>query len=714
MTSQAFPTDEPAVVTCGLPYANGDLHVGHLRTYVSGDALARALRRLGQDVAFVCGSDMHGTPIAVNAAKEGVSPGEFALSYHQQYEETFPQFNVEFDNYGHTHDETNTELTQEIVRTLDERGHVYEKEIKVAWDPEAEQPLPDRFVEGTCPYCGEKARGDECDEGCGRHLEPGEVEAPVSTITGNAAEYRDREHKFFRVSEFQAYLSNFLDRLEGTANARNQPREWVEGELQDWCITRDMDWGIDYPGEAADDLVLYVWVDAPIEYAASTKQYSQRVGADTYDWEAVWRDRAGAYDDGPEAAPAGGEIVHVIGQDIIQHHTVFWPAMLRGAGFNEPRAVMACGFVNLAGEAFSTSRNRAVWADDYLEAGLDPDLFRYQIITGSEFTADVNFSWDALQERTNNDLVGVLGNFLYRSLLFAQRNYDGTPDAEVSDEVTTRIEAHLDDVRAAVNDYSVRGLGDAPVELARFGNEYIQRHEPWKLVDEVPEEARQVIRDCVQLAKACAVLMQPVLPEKAVRLWAQLGEPGSVHETALEDALAAPPAEFDEPDELFERIEDETVEALNDQLAERVAAAETDNPNDGADEPDDGADEPDDAADAGPSREFEPLADERVSFDDFEALDIRVGEILSAEAIEGADKLVHLEVDLGAETRGIVAGIKQLHDLDALPGTRVVVLANLEKAELFGVESNGMVLAAGEEADLLTTHGDAPPGTKIR
>ena len=381
--------------------------------------------------------------------------------------------------------------------------------------------------------------------------------------------------------------------------------------------------------------------------------------------------------------------------------------MLRGAGFNEPRAVMACGFVNLAGEAFSTSRNRAVWADDYLEAGLDPDLFRYQIITGSEFTADVNFSWDALQERTNNDLVGVLGNFLYRSLLFAQRNYDGTPDAEVSDEVTTRIEAHLDDVRAAVNDYSVRGLGDAPVELARFGNEYIQRHEPWKLVDEAPEEARQVVRDCVQLAKACAVLMQPVLPGKAARLWAQLGESGSVHETALEDALAAPPAEFDEPDELFERIEDETVEALNDQLAERVAAAETDKPADGADEPDD-------AADAGPSREFEPLADERVSFDDFEALDIRVGEILSAEAIEGADKLVHLEVDLGVETRGIVAGIKQLHDLDALPGTRVVVLANLEKAELFGVESNGMVLAAGEEADLLTTHGDALPGTKIR
>jgi methionyl-tRNA synthetase len=711
MTRTPFPTDEPAVVTCGLPYANGDLHVGHLRTYVSGDALSRALRRLGQDTAFVCGSDMHGTPIAVNAAEEGVSPEEFASSYHEQYEETFPRFNVEFDNYGHTDDETNTELTRDIVRTLDERGYVYEKEIKVAWDPENDQPLPDRFVEGTCPYCGERARGDECDEGCGRHLEPGEVEEPVSTISGNPAEYRDREHKFFRVSEFQAYLSNFLDRLEGTANAQNQPREWVEGDLQDWCITRDMDWGIDYPdvdGEGADDLVLYVWVDAPIEYAASTKQYSERVGADTYDWEAVWKDRAGALEAGPDAAPEGGEIVHIIGQDIIQHHTVFWPAMLRGAGFNEPRAVMACGFVNLAGKAFSTSRNRAVWAEDYLDAGFHPDLFRYQIITGSEFTADVNFSWDALQERTNNDLVGALGNFLYRSLLFAHRNYGGTPDVDVSEEVAAEIEGAVDDVREAVNDYSVRGLGDAPVDLARFGNEYIQRHEPWKLVDESPAEAEQVIRDCVQLAKACAVLMQPVLPGKAEALWDQLGEAGSVHGTTVEDALAAPPAEFGEPAELFDRIEAETVEALNEQLEERADAAA-----DAGDESDAEADA-DDEATADEPVDLEPLAEERISFDDFQALDVRVGVVEAAEGIEGADDLARLEVDIGHETRQVVAGIKRLHDLDALPGKKVVVVANLEKAELFGVESNGMVLAAGEEADLLTTHGDAEPGTKIR
>ena len=691
-----FPTDAPAVVTCGLPYANGDLHVGHLRTYVSGDAYSRALDRLGQNVAFVCGSDMHGTPIAVNAAEEGVDPETFAMQYHEQYEETFPKFNIEFDNYGHTHDETNTEMTRSFVRSWIDGDHVVEKEIEVAWDEEADQPLPDRFVEGTCPYCGETARGDECDEGCQRHLEPGEIEDPISTITGNPAEYRTRPHKFLRLSDFQEYLQGFLDRLEGTENAQNQPREWIEGELQDLCITRDMDWGVDYPGEGEEELVLYVWVDAPIEYASSTKQYTEQVGADEYDWEAVWKNH------GTETEPDGGEIVHIIGHDIIQHHTVFWPAMLRGAEFNEPRAVMACGFVNLAGEAFSTSRNRAVWADDYVESGLHPDLYRYHIITGSEFTADVNFSWDGLQERVNSELVGTLGNFCYRSLLFAERNYDGTPDATVSDEVEREIQSAMDDFRTAVNDYRVRGLGRAPVELAKFGNEYIQRHEPWKLTDDDPEKAAQVIRDCVQLSKAIAVLIEPVLPGKAEELWTQLDEDGSVHEATLEAARTAPPAEFDDPSELFEGIEDDRVEELNRQLEERVAAAEdeetaTETETDDSETPD-----------------LEPVADDRVSFEEFKELDLRIGKVLSAEPIEGADKLAKLEVDIGVETRQIVAGIKQLHDLGSLPGTRIVVVANLERSELFGVESNGMLLAAGDEADLLTTHEDADPGTKVQ
>ena len=688
MSHESFPTENPAVVTCGLPYANGDLHVGHLRTYVGGDAYARALEKLGQATAFVSGSDMHGTPVAVNAWREGVSPEEFALRHHEKYAETFPKFDVEFDNYGHTREETNVELTQDFVRELDDGGHIYEKEIEVAWDPEEDQPLPDRYVEGTCPYCGEHARGDECDEGCGRHLEPGEIENPTSVITGNPAEYRTREHEFLRLSEFQDYLGEFIDRLDGTANARNQPREWIEGKLQDWCITRDLDWGIEYPGE--EDLVLYVWVDAPIEYVASTKQYSERVDTDGYDWEEVWQDE--------------GEIVHVIGRDIIQHHTVFWPAVLHGVGYNEPRSVMASGFVNLDGKGFSTSRNRAVWADDYLDEGFDTDLYRYYVTTGTGFQQDVDFSWERFAERVNGELVGTLGNFCYRSLLFAHRNYDGTPDSEVSAAVEERIEGAIEDFGDGVDDYSVRAIGQAPVELAQFGNEYIQGHEPWKLDD--PERGT-VIRDCVQLVKAIAVLAEPVMPSTAERLWSQLGESGSVHDATLDAALDAPSANFDAPEELFEKIDDDRVAELNEELEAQIAAASEDGADDTADEA--GSD---DAAE--PAVDLPALADERIGFEAFQDLDIRVGEIELAEGIEGADDLARLEVDLGVETRQVVAGIKQLHGLDELPGTRVVVLANIEKNELFGVESNGMVLAAGEDADLLTTHADSVPGTKIR
>jgi len=687
MSHEEFPTDDPAVVTVGLLYANGPMHIGHLRGYVTGDVVARALRTLGQETAFVCASDMHGTPVAVNAEREGKDPETYAMEWHERNAATYPEYNIEFDYYGHTREDANWERSQAFVRAWEDGGHVVDKEIQVAWDPELDQPLPDRYVEGTCPYCGAHARGDECDEGCQRHLEPGEIEDATSVVSGNPAEYRNREHKFLRLSDFQEYLGAFIDRLEGTENARNQPREWIEGELEDLCITRDMDWGIPYPDDD-EDRVLYVWVDAPIEYVSATKVYAEREGVD-FDWEQVWKD-------------GDGEIVHVIGKDIIQHHTVFWPSMLKGAGYNEPRAVAATGFVTLDGKGLSTSRNRAIWADEYLEEGFHPDLMRYYVTTAGGAQQDVDFSWDRFAERVNSELVGDVGNFLYRSLLFAHRNYDGTPDADVSDEVRERIEDAVDEYADAVNDYSVKALGDVTLELARFGNEYIQRNEPWKLVDDDPDRAARVIRDCVQLSKAIAVLFEPLAPGKAAELWAQLEEDGDVAEATLDDALAAPPDTFGEPAELFEGVEDERVEELNEKLAEKVEAA------------DDGAGSETDEGTAGEADDMEPIADERVSFEAFQDLDLRVGRIEAADPIEDSDDLVVLEVDIGVETRQVVAGIKQLHDVEDLPGTNCILVANLEKAELFGRESDGMVLAAGEQADLLTTHGDAAVGERIR
>ena len=710
MSHEPLPTDRPAVVTCGLPYANGALHVGHLRSYVAGDLYARALRRVGQQTAFVSGSDMHGTPVAVNAAEEGVEPRAFALEYHEQYETTFPEFNVEFDQYGHTDDQTNRAMTTDLVGTWIENDHIHEQEIEVAYDPQADTFLPDRYIEGTCPHCGELARGDECDEGCGRHLEPGEVETPRSTLTDNPAEYRSREHKFLRLADFQSYLQSFLDRLEGSDRARSQPREWIEGELKDLCITRDIDWGVEYPGE--EPLVLYVWVDAPIEYVSATKQYSERVGADSYDWEQVWlpdgERRTGAWDE--DWADQSGEITHIIGKDIIQHHTVFWPAMLRAAGFNEPRAVLATGHVGIAGQALSTSRGRAVWAQEYLDAGFHPAPFRYYILTGAGFEQDVDFSWDRFADRVNSELVGTLGNFWYRALLFAHRNYDGTPAAALSQTVRERIEAAVDRFETAVREYDIRALAEVGVELSRFGNEYIQQHEPWNLISDDPDRAAQVVRDCVQLAKAAAVLTQPVMPEKARALWAQLGEPGDIETVGLSAALAPPPAEFGAPEELFAGVEDETVERLEATLAERVGMTgetETDTDTDT-----DAAESGEESGEA--ATDVDALVEDRVSIEAFGELDLRVGRIETAEPIEGADELVRLKVDIGLERRQVVAGLKQLHDVDELPGSRVVLAANIEKAELFGHESNGMVLAAGDQADLLTTHENAPLGARIR
>ena len=666
MTSRPYPTDAPTVVTCGLPYANGDLHIGHLRSLVSADILNRALQNIGQDAIYVCGSDMHGAPVTVNAEAEGLEPVEFAHQWHERFQELFPAFDIDFDNYGHTDDATNTEQTVEIVQTLIDNGHIAEREIEVAWDAIADQALPDRYVEGTCPYCGADARGDECDEGCGRHLEPGEIEDPVSAVTGNPAEYRTREHKFFLVSEFADVLTDFLDDVEGTDNARNQPRQWIEEGLQDWCITRDMDWGISYPGE--EDLVLYVWVDAPIEYISSTIQYAERNPA--YDWEAPWR--------------GDGDVVHIIGRDIIQHHTIFWPAMLHAADFNLPRAVCAHGFITLDGQGLSTSRDRAIWAQEYLDTGFDPDLLRFFLTTTSGLQQDIDFTWEKFADRTNGELVGTLGNFLYRSLLFAQREFDGTPSTDVSEAIEDRIEDAMDDYVTAVNAYNIRAIGMIPVELAQFGNEYIQQHEPWNLVDDDPDAAATVIRDCVQLARAIAVLGAATMPGTMAQLWEELGEEGSLASQTIDQCLAAPPESFDAPSELIEQIESDTVDSLTEELAARMQPE----------------DEP---------TEMEAI-DERISFESFEDLDLRVGEIIEAAPIDGADELMRLQVDIGVETRQIVAGIQQHYQADELPGTRVIVLANLEPATLFGVESDGMVLAAGEQADLLTTVRDADPG----
>ena len=352
-------SNKTVLVTCGLPYTNGPCHLGHIRTYVPGDFYVRYLRRTGENVVFVCGSDNHGTPVVVSAEEAGVSPRSLAEKYHTHFFETFRRMDVIFDHFGMTDDPENHHRTRSIMQSLLDKGYIYPQTVSQSYCTKCRRFLPDRYVEGICPFCGTPARGDECDQGCGRHLEPGEIREPSCMICGTPAESREQEHYFFKLSEFRDFLLDYLGDLKGTSNARNYSIGWVKDELRDWCVTRTLDWGIKFPGR--DDLVVYVWVDAPVGYIAFTEEWAEKTG---HDWKQFWCDN-------------DTRITHFIGGDIIYHHCIFWPALLKGAGYTIPYSVVASGMVKVDDHKFSKSRGYVVWTnEDYLDRGLSPDYLR--------------------------------------------------------------------------------------------------------------------------------------------------------------------------------------------------------------------------------------------------------------------------------------------------------------------------------------------------
>lgn len=667
----------PILVTCGLPYANGPCHLGHLRTYVPADIFVRGMRRMGKEVLFVCGSDAHGTPIVVNAEAKGTTPKELVARYHRHFDEVFKGMGVDFDFFGDTDDPASHNRTQEIVRSLMEKGYVYPKEIELAYCPRCERFLPDRYVEGECPYCGKPARGDECDQGCGRHLEPGEIKNAVCKICGGKADYRTQTHYFFKLSRFKNFLLDYLATLGGTASARNYALEWVRQELKDWCITRNMSWGIQFPGHS--DLVVYVWVDAPIGYIAFTEEWCARNNAD---WQRYWKDEA--------------KIIHFIGGDIVYHHCIFWPAMLKGAGYTLPSAVVASGMLKIDDKKFSKSRGYVIWVkDDYLDRGLHPDLLRYYLASYTSHNKEVNFAWKIFAEKVNTELVGAFGNFINRALTFAARNFDEkVPEGNLDPGVTEKIEQTLKEATSSIEEYEFKKAVDSVMALADFGNIYFQSHEPWKLIKVDEGKAGSVLRSCLQIAKALVVLMQPVMPSKMEDAWKQLGLEGRAYERPFQEALV--PLEsgqpLGKPEILFSKMEEAAVKDLDRIFRERIREAES-------------------------KERVKPVEKrELISFDLFQSLDLRVGEIKAAERIKGSDKLLKLAVDIGGETRQVVAGIAQNYNCETLVGMQVVVLANLEPAKLFGIESQAMLLAADAsgKAVLLRPAERVETGTKVR
>ena len=661
---------KPLLVTCGLPYTNGPCHIGHLRTYVPADFYVRYMRRSGEEVVFVCGSDNHGTPIVISAEQEGSTPRALSERYHQHFNDTFRRMEVIFDRFGMTDDPMNHETTRSIVQRLIENGYVYAKTVSQSYCPKCKRFLPDRYVEGTCPHCGAVARGDECDQGCGQHLEPGEIKDAVCKICGTKAEYREQEHYFFRLSAFRDFLLDYLPNLRGTATARNYALGWVKELLHDWCITRTLDWGVKFPGR--DDLVVYVWVDAPIGYISFTKEWAETADAD---WKNYW-----CGDD--------TRVTHFIGGDIIYHHCIFWPALLKGAGYGLPYAVVASGMVTIEGKKFSKSRGNVVWAnDDYLDRGLPADYLRYYLLSYTSHTKELDFSWKVYAERVNSEIVGTLGNFIYRTMYFAGKEFSGVPDLAPRPVVIDEIARSLSVVDALMQDYDFKNAVDAMMALASFGNSYIQSNAPWKLIKEDRGAAEQAIADCLQIVKALILIFQPLMPDAMQRAWTMLGYDDDVADHPIAEATEPMKAHtLPEPAPLFAKIDEAQVRDFETVLAARVERAKEN------------------------SEKKSPV----VSIEEFENLDIRVAKVVSAEPIKGSKKLYKLIVDLGGEKRQVVSGIAGFYAPDELVGKDVALIANLAPAKIFGVESRGMILAAGDEASLLVPLRPVRPGTKVR
>jgi len=659
------------LVTCGLPYANGKAHIGHLRTYVPADIYVRYLRMLGEDVIFVCGSDCHGTPIVVNAEKEGIQPRELVDKYHQHFEKVFRSVDIEFDYFGRTDSEEHHRRTADIVEKLIENNYIYPKKIELAYCPECKRFLPDRYVEGTCPYCGETARGDECDQGCGRYLEPGEILNPKCKVCGNDAVFREQKHFFFKLNSFKDFLINYLDEVRGTENALNYAKQWVRGELRDWCITRNLKWGVKFPGE---DLVVYVWVDAPIGYITFTKKACEKLGKD---WEGIWLD----------GSDSNSGIIHFIGLDIVYHHCIFWPAMLKGSGYSLPKGIVASGMVKVDGKTFSKSRGYVVWLEeDYLRSGFSTDFLRYYLANYTSHQKDLNFSWELFKDKVNNELIATFGNLIYRVFHFAWKNFKEINIEEVDDEVGDKIAQTEKNIIKNIHEWEFKMVSDAFMELATFGNNYFQAKKPWELIKEDEEECRRVLASCLHLARALLIYAYPVIPRTAEKMGEFIGL--DFKDIKLEDARKiAGNIILKKPKLPFEKIEDEKIELMEKSMHDRIVKAE----------------------------QGENMS-KFIGIEDLKKFDLRIGRIIEAEKVKKSKKLLKLQVDLGEETRQIVAGIAEEYSPEDVVGKLVPVIVNMKPAKLMGVESQGMIMAAdvGGKPVLIHPDKDVSPGSGIR
>lgn len=692
---------ERTTVTAALPYANGPLHIGHIAgAYLPADIYVRCLRARGKDVLFICGSDEHGAAITMRAMKEGTTPRAIVDKYHALMGEAFHDFGIRFDIYHRTSSALHVETSQQFFLQLHANGAFTEQEEQQYYDEVAGQFLADRYIKGTCPVCSNtEAYGDQCEK-CGSALSPKDLKDPRSALSGGKPVLKPTTHWYLPMERSQNWVDRWINTGELDGAVQHDAGEWkpqVLGQCNSWlkdglrprAMTRDLNWGVPVPLPGAEGKVLYVWLDAPIGYISATKQWAQD---NRTDWERWWKDDA-------------TRLVHFIGKDNIVFHCIIFPILLKlHGGFVLPQNVPANEFLNLEGQKISTSRNWAVWLHEYMERwpGRQDEL-RYCLGTILPEYRDSEFTWKDFQEKNNNELVAILGNFVQRVLVLCHKYYDGKVPAPTAPSVAqaeqdTVLWAELNalplKVAEEVDRFRFRDALASAMQMARLGNKYLSDSEPWKLEKTDPERVRTILYNSLRITAGLGVLLDPFLPFTAARLRTMLGLGALRWDDALRADLLAPGMQLGKPEHLFKPIDDTAIAAE----VERLHA------NRPMEQP--------------PIPAAAPAGKPNIAFGDVAKLDLRVGTVVAAERVPKADKLLKLSIDIGeAVPRTVVSGIALQHAPEKLIGQQVILVANLEPRKMRGVESQGMVLMAEDSSGSLVfvqPKEVMPPGSEVR
>ena len=676
-------------VTAALPYANGGVHIGHLAgVYVPADIYVRYLRLKNREVAFICGSDEHGVPITIRAKKEGVTPQDVCDRYHKLIKDSFEEFGISFDIYSRTTSETHNKFASDFFRKLYDDGKLVEQESEQYYDEEAHQFLADRYIMGECPHCGNpNAYGDQCEK-CGSDLSPMELKNPHSTISGSQPVIKRTKNWYLPLNDYQEWLKQWIleNHKEWRPNVYGQCKSWLDMDLQPRAMTRDLDWGIPVPVQGAEGKVLYVWFDAPIGYISNTKELCEKDPEHFGTWQKWWQD--------PET-----RLVHFIGKDNIVFHCIIFPTMLKTHGdYILPDNVPANEFLNLEDNKISTSKNWAVWLHEYLrDFEGKQDVLRYVLTANAPETKDNNFTWKDFQERNNSELVAVYGNFVNRALQLTKKYWDGVvPACGELEEIDRQTIQEFKDVKEKVEAYleifKFREAQKEAMNLARIGNKYIAETEPWKLWKTDPKRVETILYISLQLVANLSIAFEPFLPFSSKKLreminmteynWSELGST---------DLLPAG-KQLAEPELLFDKIDDEAIEAQLRKLEETKKANKA------------------------ASYKAEPIKKD-VPFEDFEKLDIRVGHIIKCEKVKKSKKLLQFTIDDGSGVeRTILSGIAAYYEPEQLTGKDVLFVANFAPRKMMGIESQGMILSAVNfdgSLSVTTTMGEVKPGSQV-